>query len=35
MNVCEEPEKMANFILKYPTVYQAFCTEESMFEEIK
>lgn len=35
MDVCEEPEKMADFILKYPTVYQAFCTEESMFEEIK
>lgn len=33
MDACEEPERLADFILKYPTVYQAFCSEESMFEE--
>lgn len=34
-NACEEPEKAADFILKYPTVYQAFCSEKSMFKEFK
>ena len=34
MCACEEPERMADFILKYPTVYQAFCSEENMFEKM-
>lgn len=31
MNIMDEPEKMADFILKYPTVYNAFCIESQMF----
>jgi hypothetical protein len=34
-NACEEPEKAADFILKYPTVYQAFCSEKNMFKKFK
>ena len=31
MNIMDEPEKIADFILKYPTVYNAFRIESSMF----